>query len=68
MRRNPIAFLSIFFPSLAIMSLNKKKGVPVSETVTLVGGTDDGDMVCNEGLSLEHWGETAVTHQRGKLI
>lgn len=54
MRRNPIAFLSIFFPSLAIMSLNKKKGVPVSETVTLVGGTDDGDTVCNEGLSLEH--------------
>lgn len=32
----------------------KKKGVPVSETVTLVGGTADGGMVCNEGLSLAH--------------
>lgn len=49
MRRNPIASLSF----LAIMSLNNK-GVPASETVTLVGGMADGGTVCNEGLSLEH--------------
>lgn len=55
MRRNLIAFLSLLFPSRAIMSLtHEKKGVLVSETVTLVGGTADGGTVCNEGLSLEH--------------
>lgn len=52
MRRNPIAFLSFLLPFCAIMSLNKK-GVPVSETVTLVGDMPDGGSVCNEGLSLE---------------
>lgn len=49
------------------MFLNNK-GVPVSETVTLVGGMADGGTVCNEGLSLEQRRETTVTHQCGKLI
>lgn len=40
----------------------------MSKMVMLVGDTADGGTVCNEGLSLEHWGETAVTQQRGKLI
>lgn len=50
-KSNCISFLPPSF--CAIMSLNKK-GVPVSETVTLVGGMADGGTVCNEGLSLKH--------------
>lgn len=57
----PSSFLSVISPE-------NKPGVPVSKTATLIGDTADGGTVCNEGLSLEHWGETAVTHQRGKLI
>lgn len=57
MNRNPILpfFSPSSFPPVPLLNQKKKKkGVPVSETVTLVGGTADGGMVCNEGLSLEH--------------
>lgn len=40
-------------PVLCLTIMQCKAGVPVSETVTLVGGLADAGTVCNEGVSLE---------------
>lgn len=55
-------------PILNFIVTVSNTAVPMSESVTLIGGVSDVGSVYNEALSLEHWGETVVTCQRGKLI